>query len=141
MAHFFRINHIKLFFSLFCLLGALPTGMHAAEQPIGDGIWFTREFTQSKTPPTDKCKMFDDEGFEAKDGRLTYLRVIGSTEANCKGLKKGQCFPASLPQITVQVKPIGDVWIDSDRLYVKWYGCTQDYSFFKRWICRCKASR
>ena len=79
--------------------------MQAAEQPIGDGIWFTCEFTQSKTPPTDGCEMFDDEGFKASEGQLSYLRMIGSAETNCKGQKKGQCFPADLPQITVKTKP------------------------------------
>lgn len=101
--------------------------MQAAKQPIGDGIWFTCEFAQSKTPPKDGCEMFDDEGFETKQGRLSYLRMIGSAEKNCKGQKQGQCFPAKLPKITVQTKPVGDVWLDADRLYVKWYGCTQDY--------------
>ena len=47
-----------------CLFAAFE--MQAAEQPIGDGIWFTCEFTQSKTPPTDGCEMFDDEGFKAR---------------------------------------------------------------------------
>ena len=73
----------------------------------------------------------DDEGFKAKEGRLSYLRMIGSTEANCKGQKQGHCFPADLPRITVQTKPIGDVWLHTDQLYVTWYGCTQDYRFFQ----------
>jgi hypothetical protein len=129
MAYFFHINRTKLFIILVCWLGLLPIQMKAAEQPIGDGIWFACEFTQSKTPPTDGCDMFDDEGFEAKDSQLSYVRMIGSVEANCKGQKQGQCFPADLPQITVQTKPIGDAWMVSDRLYVKWYGCIQDYHF------------
>ncbi len=131
MAHFFHMNPIKFFTSLICLLGLLPAQTQAAKQLIGDGIWFTCEFTQSKTPPTDECEMFDDEGFEAKEGRLSYLRMIGSAETNCKGQKKGQCFRANLPQITVQTKPIGDVWLKANRLYLKWYGCTQDYLFFQ----------
>ena len=131
MAYFFNINRINFFISLTCLLGILPVQMQAAEQLIGDGIWFTCEFTQSKTPPTDKCEMFDDEGFEAKNGKLSYVRMVGSAEVNCKGLKEGQCFPANLSQITIETKPIGDVWLDADRLYVKWYWCTQDYSLFQ----------
>ena len=55
--------------------------------------------------------------------------MIGSAEANCKGQKQGQCFSADLPQITVRIKPIGDVRLNADRLYVTWYGCTQDYYF------------
>ena len=127
MAHFFALNCRKLFIVVICLLNSLPLKLQPAEWPIGDGIWFTCEFTQSKSPPTDGCEMFDDEGFEAKGGQLNYLRMIGSAETNCKGQKQGQCFPGNLPQITVQTKPIGDVWLDADKLYVKWYGCTQDY--------------
>ena len=108
MAHFFHINSTKSLFVLVCLLGLFPVQNQATEQPIGDGIWFTCEFTQSKTPPKDGCEMFDDEGFEAKKGQLSYLRMIGSEEENCKGQKQGQCFPAGLPQITVQTTPIGD---------------------------------
>tara|TARA_Y100000591_G_C21691524_1_gene623372 strand:- start:288 stop:785 length:498 start_codon:yes stop_codon:yes gene_type:complete len=131
MAYFFPLNCKTLFITLISLIGLLPLKMFAAEQPIGDGIWFTCEFTQSKTPPTDRCEMFDDEGFKAKEGQLSYLRMIGSAEVNCKGQKQGQCFPADLPQITVQTKPIGAVRLDANRLYVKWYGCTQDYRFFQ----------
>jgi len=130
MAHFFPINCKKLFITVICLFELLPSKMQAEEQPIGDGIWFTCEFTQSKTPPTDGCEMFDDEGFKTEKGQLSYLRMIGSAETNCKGQKQGQCFRADLPKITVQAKPIGDVWLNADRLYVTWYGCTQDYRFF-----------
>lgn len=113
------------------LSGLAAGGAAAGNLPDLDGVWFTCEFTQSKTPPTDGCQMFDDEGFEARDGQITYLRMLGSEETACKGQKKGQCFSASLPQITVSTKPIGDAWIDSGRLYVSWYGCTQDYTLEK----------
>ncbi len=115
MAHFFHLNCKKIFIFLICLLGLLPLKVQAVEQLIGDGIWFTCEFTQSKTPPTDGCEMFDDEGFKASKGQLSYLRMIGSAETNCKGNKQGQCFPADLPQIIVKTKPIGDVWLDTNR--------------------------
>ena len=91
-----------------------------------EGVWFTCEFARSQTPPDDGCLMFDDEGFKAREGELSYLRMIGSAETNCKGQKQGQCFPADLPQITVKTTPIGDVWLDTDQLYVTWYGCTQN---------------
>ena len=110
-------------------LASLACGPVLAERlPDLDGVWFTCEFTQSKIPPTDGCDMFDDEGFEARDGQITYLRMLGSDEVNCKGQKKGQCFPASLPQITVSTKPIGEAWLKDNRLHVTWYGCTQDYT-------------
>ena len=110
-------------------LASLAYGPVLADRlPDFDGVWFTCEFTQSKTPPTDGCDMFDDEGFEARNGQITYLRMLGSDEVNCKGQKKGQCFPASLPQITVSTKPIGEAWLKDSRLHVTWYGCTQDYT-------------
>ena len=109
-------------------LASLAYGPVLADRlPDLDGVWFSCEFTQSKTPPTDGCDMFDDEGFEARNGQITYLRMLGSVEVNCKGQKKGQCFPASLPQITVSTKPIGEAWLKDSRLHVTWYGCTQDY--------------
>ena len=125
---FVRMNGIKT--SLATLfLASLACGPVLADRlPDLDGVWFTCEFTQSKTPPTDGCDMFDDEGFEARGGQITYLRMLGSDEVNCKGQKKGQCFPASLPQITVSTKPIGEAWLKDSRLHVTWYGCTQDYT-------------
>lgn len=125
---FVRMNGIKT--SLATLfLASLAYGPALADRlPDLDGVWFTCEFTQSKTPPTDGCDMFDDEGFEARNGQITYLRMLGSDEVNCKGQKKGQCFPASLPQITVSTKPIGEAWLKDSRLHVTWYGCTQDYT-------------
>ena len=122
------MDGIKLFFATICLV-CLAGGRTAADKlPALDGVWFTCEFTQSQTPPTDGCAMFDDEGFEARAGKIAYLRMTGSEEKNCKGQKKGQCFPASLPQITVSTKPIGQVRLADGRLYVTWYGCTQDYT-------------
>ena len=125
---FVRMNAIKSSLVLFfiALFASFPAA--ADNLPDLDGVWFTCEFTQSKPPPTDECEMFDDEGFEARDGHITYLRMLGSEEANCKGQKKGQCFPANLPQITVSTKPIGEAVLKDSRLYVTWHGCTQDYT-------------
>ena len=125
---FVRMNAIKSSLVLFfiALFASFPAA--ADNLPDLDGVWFTCEFTQSKTPPSDGCEMFDDEGFEARDGHITYLRMLGSEEANCKGQKKGQCFPANLPQITVSTKPIGEAVLKDSRLYVTWHGCTQDYT-------------
>ena len=122
------MNGIKTSLATLFLVSLAYGPVLADKLPDLDGVWFTCEFTQSKTPPTDGCDMFDDEGFEARDGQITYLRMLGSDEVNCKGLKKGQCFPASLPQITVSTKPIGEAWLKDSRLHVTWYGCTQDYT-------------
>ena len=71
-----------------------------------EGVWFTCEFTQSQTPPDDDCQTFDDEGFRFSDGTATYLRMLGSEETNCKGGKKGQCFPRSTPEISVSTRSL-----------------------------------
>ncbi|MGB0465690.1 MAG: hypothetical protein ACPGJG_06820, partial [Candidatus Puniceispirillaceae bacterium] len=49
-----------------------------------EGVWFTCEFAQRQRPPDDECKMFDDEGFQLAEGRLRYIRMIGSTETACR---------------------------------------------------------
>ena len=125
---FVRMNGIKTSLATLFLASLAYGPVLADRLPDLDGVWFTCEFTQSKTPPTDGCDMFDDEGFEARNGQITYMRMLGSDEVSCKGRKKGQCFPASLPQITVSTKPIGEAWLKDSRLHVTWYGCTQDYT-------------
>ena len=62
------------------------------------GFWFTCEFAQRQRPPDDECKMFDDEGFQLAEGRLRYIRMIGSTETACRSNKKGQCFSSETRQ-------------------------------------------
>jgi len=125
---FVRMNGIKTSLATLFLASLACGPAEADSLPALDGVWFTCEFTQSRTPPTDGCKMFDDEGFEARDGTITYLRMLNSAETACKGQKKGQCFPASQPQITVSTKPIGEARLADGRLFVTWYGCTQDYT-------------
>ena len=129
MAHFFHLNCKKLLIALICPLGLLPLKMQAAEQPIGDGIWFTCEFTQSKTPPTDGCEMFDDEGFQLADGRLSYLRITHSDETACRGNKKGQCFRRDRPNITITKTDRGRLTLRKNQFDVKFLGCTQTFYF------------
>ena len=65
------------------------------------GIWFTCEFAQRLRAPHDGCQMFDDEGFQLADGRLSYLRITHSDETACRGGKKGQCFRRDLSLIHI----------------------------------------
>ena len=65
------------------------------------GFWFVCEFSQRQRAPDDGCKMFDDEGFQLAEGRLRYIRMLGSTETACRGNKKGQCFSANMPKIRI----------------------------------------
>ena len=81
-----------------------------------EGVWFTCEPAQRQRAPDDKCQMFDNEGFEYNDGQLYYLEMIGSDETACRGNKKGHCFKANMPAITVKKKEI-----------VRYWGCEQGY--------------
>ena len=92
-----------------------------------EGVWFTCEFTQSQTPPDDDCQTFDDEGFRFSDGTATYLRTLGSEETNCKGRKKGQCFPRSTPEISVSTRPLGKITYGQDWIDIHYLFCTQRF--------------
>lgn len=95
-----------------------------------EGVWFTCEFTQSQTPPDDDCQTFDDEGFRFSDGTATYLRTLGSEETNCKGRKKGQCFPRSTPEISVSTRSLGKITYGQDWIDIHYLFCTQ--RFYKK---------
>ena len=92
-----------------------------------EGVWFTCEFIQSQTPPDDDCQTFDDEGFRFSDGTATYLRMLGSEEINCKGGKKGQCFPRSTPEISVSTRSLGKITYGQDWIDIHYLFCTQRF--------------
>lgn len=92
-----------------------------------EGVWFTCEFTQSQTPPDDDCQTFDDEGFRFSDGTATYLRMLGSEETNCKGRKKGQCFPRSTAEISVSTRSLGKITYGQDWIDIHYLFCTQRF--------------
>ena len=96
---------------------------------IWDGVWFTCEFAQRQRAPDDGCQMFDDEGFIYEKGQLSYVRIIGSAEENCRSQKKGQCFKRNEAAIKVSQKDIGEAHIDGARLIVRYLGCSQGYLF------------
>lgn len=92
-----------------------------------EGVWFTCEFTQSQTPPDDDCQTFDDEGFRFSDGTATYLRMLGSEVTNCKGGKKGQCFPRSTPEISISTRSLGKITYGQDWIDIHYLFCTQRF--------------
>ena len=105
-----------------------PThGEFTADSQKWEGVWFTCEHAQRQRAPDDRCQMFDNEGFEYRDGTLSYLEMKGSQETNCKGQKKGHCFERAQSAITVTSKPIGDVKIEDGLLIVRYWGCEQSY--------------
>ena len=93
------------------------------------GILFTCEFAQRQRPPDDKCQMFDDEGFQLADGRLSYLRITHSDETACRGDKKGQCFRRDRANITITKTDRGRLTLRKNQFDVKFLGCTQTFYF------------
>ncbi len=93
------------------------------------GIWFTCEFAQRQRAPDDECQMFDDEGFQLADGRLSYLRITHSDETACRGDKKGQCFRRDRANITITKTDRGRLTLRENQFDVKFLGCTQTFYF------------
>ena len=93
------------------------------------GIWFTCEFAQRQRAPDDGCQMFDDEGFQLADGRLSYLRITHSNETACRGNKKGQCFRRDRVNITITKTDRGRLTLRENQFDVKFLGCTQTFYF------------
>ena len=93
------------------------------------GIWFICEFAQRQRAPDDACQMFDDEGFQLADGRLSYLRITQSDETACRGEKKGQCFRRDRKDITVTKTNRGRLTLRENQFDVKFLGCTQTFYF------------
>lgn len=126
----------SILFAAFIILAsyALPPFMpaaHAAKTPSWEGIWFTCEFAQRQRAPDEGCAMFDDEGFSYENGKLFYLKMIGSTETACRGNKVGQCFQRDEDAITVNRRSLGKMRIEDDRLIVRYWGCEQSYQMFE----------
>ena len=93
------------------------------------GIWFICEFAQRQRAPDDACQMFDDEGFQLADGRLSYLRITQSDETACRGDKKGQCFRRDRPEITITKTNRGKLTLRENQFDVRFLGCTQTFYF------------
>ena len=93
------------------------------------GIWFICEFAQRQRAPDDACQMFDDEGFQLAEGRLSYLRITQSDETACRGDKKGQCFRRDRANITITKTDRGRLTLRENQFDVKFLGCTQTFYF------------
>jgi len=93
------------------------------------GVWFICEFSQRQKAPHDSCEMFDDEGFQLANGRLSYLRITQSDETACRGEKKGQCFRRDRPRITITKTNRGRLALRKNQFDVRFLGCTQTFYF------------
>ena len=134
---------IASFISIICLSFLMISASHATKIDVAnsqdsegeiatqsqkwEGVWFTCEHAQRQRAPDDACDMFDNEGFEYRNGTLSYLEMKGSQETNCRGQKQGHCFARKRPAITVSTKPIGDARIEDGLLIVRYWGCEQSF--------------
>ena len=105
------------------------TNSFAVDGEEWPGFWFTCEFAQRQRPPDDECKMFDDEGFQLAEGRLRYIRMLGSTETACRNNKKGQCFSSSTRAIRISRTDRGKLTLSKNQFKVRYFGCTQVFYF------------
>ena len=121
---------------LLASLSASPTRVTASDFNVDGedwpGFWFTCEFANRQRPPDDSCRMFDDEGFQLAEGRLRYIRITESDEIRCRGQKKGQCFAADRPEITITRSDRGKLSLGKNQFKVRYFGCTQIYYFADR---------
>jgi hypothetical protein len=121
---------------LLASLSANPTRVTASDFTVDGedwpGFWFTCEFANRQRPPDDGCRMFDDEGFQLAEGRLRYIRITESDEIRCRGQKKGQCFAADRPEITITRSDRGKLSLGKNQFKVRYFGCTQIYYFADR---------
>lgn len=97
-----------------------------AESQAWDGLWFECEFASRQAPPADNCAMLDDDGFLFSAGRVTYMKVIDSTEKDdCKKQRQGQCFQATAPKITITEQRNGKAKFTNTTIGLRFLGCTQ----------------
>ena len=127
-----RISIIGLLALIIIVAPLQPSQSGSPEAEKWAGTWFTCEFAKSRTPPHDGCAMFDDEGFRFDQGRLTYIRVTDSNETECRGDKIGQCFARDQASITIKTQDRGELNLGNDWITVRYFGCTQKYSFADR---------
>jgi len=111
------------------LMGIAATPSLANDRPTSDqwdGLWFECEFAGKQAPPADGCAMLDDDGFLFDGNRVTYMKMLNSPETDaCKKQRVGQCFQASMPQITVKEERKGTAEFTDTTIGLKFLGCTQ----------------
>lgn len=103
-----------------------------AEQPgsIND-MWFRCEFSQGQMPPTDNCRMLDDQGFQIIKDTAYQIVVINSLETGCHKNRIGNCFLKTQVGLVAERSKIGKIIVSGDNLYLTWLGCMQEYSLIR----------
>lgn len=122
------IRRFALMILLMLAQPALITQVLASEDGGNgwDGLWFECEYSGKNAPPRDDCAMLDDDGFMFDGNDVTYMKVINSPETDaCKKQRKGQCFKASQPAITVTPGRSGSAEFTANSIGLTYLLCTQ----------------
>jgi hypothetical protein len=96
-----------------------------------DGTWFECEFSGKTTPPTDNCKMLDNDGFIFSKNIAQHITVLNSIEKKCKKNKFAQCFPYTNSIIDVIKGREDKVNFIDGKLILSFLGCNQTFHLKK----------
>ena len=123
---------------VFAVIGVLMTGLFAAtgvpaqdlpKQHIGaEGAWFLCEFAHSKIPPSDDCRMLDDDGFMVRGGTVFHVKISNSRETGCRGGRAGNCMAQGDTPLRADISEIGPIEVEDARIKVRFLGCSQAYT-------------
>ena len=129
----------RLTFIFFALLTSLVAVGQARSASVSEGRiwniqgnWFSCEFAHSQIPPTDGCKMLDDDGFSIAKGIIDHIKVTDSTEERgCRRERKGQCFKRDREQVVISRSQVGPINATKGGFKITYWGCAQTYSMSK----------
>ena len=123
-----RLNHRPKKLLQLLLIGITLTGVaRAQENQEFLGVWFLCEFAHSEIPPSDDCRMLDDDGFMIRHGVLHHVKVQDSHEKGCRHERIGNCLRQGKAPVTAVISEIGLVEVAGDQLKASFLGCTQVY--------------
>ncbi|NQV99679.1 MAG: hypothetical protein HQ483_08275 [Rhodospirillales bacterium] len=111
------------------LLTALAMASAAAEPDkiTLDGLWFTCEYAHSQIPPSDDCKILDDDGFLVEGDFVWHMKVQNGDREGCRGDRSGNCFRRERRQLTAKKKKIGQAVRTAKGAVIDYLWCGQPY--------------
>ena len=122
-------NKLSFFFTLILLI---IFNFHAFALENLEGAWFECEFSGKTTPPSDNCKMLDNDGFIFSNNKALHINVIDSIEEKCKKKKVGQCFLSSNKFVTINKGREDKVVFNDNKLILSFLGCDQIFHLEKK---------
>ena len=106
---------------------SLLTLSSAGASPL-DGLWFSCEYAHSTIPPSDNCRVLDDDGFLIKDGEIAYVKIKDGDRSGCRGGRAGQCFDRGRATLKARTMGIGNVTPTPDGGIISYLWCDQAYT-------------